>query len=92
MATFIATSSSLWREQRKKMEKVKIRNSRGKLIHIRLSENLHTRLKIRVAELKTTIQSWTVTNIRNGLQRKRKLKVPLPVKPISERGSNESKE
>ena len=55
---------------RRIMKKVKIRKRKGKLIHVRLSPKLHTRLKIRVAELQTTIQSWTVTTIRNTLRRK----------------------
>ena len=63
------------------MEKVKIRKRKGKLIHIRLSPILHTRLKIKVAELRTTIQSWTVISIRNAL-RKKKLKPKISeVKP-----------
>ena len=65
------------------MEKMKIRKRKGKLIHIRLSPILHTRLKIRVAELRTTIQSWTVTSIRNGLREKKvkKFKIKKVVKP-----------
>jgi len=63
------------------MEKVKIRKRKGKLIHIRLSENLHQRVKIRVAFLRTTIQSWTVSNIRNGLRKKKFQSKIAEVKP-----------
>lgn len=61
------------------MEKVKIRKRKEKLIHIRLSPLIHTRLKIRVAELRTTIQSWTVSSIRNGL---RKPKIQMKVSEV----------
>jgi len=52
------------------MEELQTDKRVKKLIHIRLSENLHTRLKIRVAEQRTTIQKWVVRSIRNALRRK----------------------
>jgi hypothetical protein len=45
---------------------------RGKLIHIRLSPKTHQRLKIRVAELDTTMQRYVSRTVRRSL---------LPPKP-----------
>ncbi len=45
---------------------------RGKLIHIRLSPKTHQRLKIRVAELGTTMQRYVSRTVRRSL---------LPPKP-----------
>jgi predicted HicB family RNase H-like nuclease len=50
------------------------RKRKGKMIHFRLSESLHTRLKIRVAETKTTMQSWIVRMIYNALRKMKKRK------------------
>jgi len=47
---------------------------RGKLIHIRLSPRNHQRLKIRVAELGTTMQRFVSRTVRRAL---------LPPKPKS---------
>ena len=63
------------------MAKLISEKRKEKLIHIRLSPLLHTRLKMKVAELRTTIQSWTVTTIRNGLREKKPSKVLFPIKP-----------
>ena len=62
------------------MAKLISERRKEKLIHIRVSPELHTRLKMKVAELRTTIQSWTVTNIRNGLREKKVSKLPFPIK------------
>lgn len=40
---------------------------RGKLIHIRLSPRTHQRLKIRVAELETTLQRFVSRTVRRAL-------------------------
>ena len=62
------------------MEELRISKRKGKLIHIRLSPSTHTRLKIRVAELRTTLQSWTEKTIRNALRKKIKFGKQKPLK------------
>jgi len=41
----------------------------GRMIHVRLSESVHKRLRIRVAEEDTTIQHWVADLIEQRLQR-----------------------
>ena len=43
--------------------------AKTRMIHIRLPEELHKRLRVRVAELDTTIQDWVSTLIRKVLDR-----------------------
>lgn len=43
-------------------------------IHIRLSEEVHKRLRIRAAELDTTIQDWVSATIVKELDRQEKRK------------------
>ncbi len=52
---------------------------RGKLIHIRLSPRTHQGLKIRVAELGTTMQRYVSRTVRRSLLPP-KPKTPKPVK------------
>jgi transposase-like protein len=54
------------------MKFVKFKKRRGQLIHIRLSEKLHQRVKIRTAYLKTTMQRWVVSTLRNALRKKKR--------------------
>lgn len=42
----------------------------GRMIHVRLSEETHKHLRIRVAELDTTIQDWVAVLIERELKRK----------------------
>ena len=42
--------------------------TKNRMIHIRLPENLHKRLRIRAAETDRTIQDWVVEAIRNQLK------------------------
>jgi hypothetical protein len=39
------------------------------MIHIRLPEELHKRLRVRVAELDTTIQDWVTKLVSKVLER-----------------------
>jgi hypothetical protein len=39
----------------------------GRMIHIRLPEDLHKQMRIRVAELDTTIQNWVAELVENAL-------------------------
>jgi len=45
-----------------------------RMIHIRLSKETHRRLRIRAAELDTTIQEWVADTIGRGLDRQEKRK------------------
>ena len=47
-----------------RQEKPKMR-----MIHVRIPEELHKRLRIRAAEKDTTIQDWVAALIRNELDR-----------------------
>jgi len=40
-----------------------------RMIHVRIPEELHKRLRIRAAEKDTTIQNWVAALIRNELDR-----------------------
>jgi len=55
---------------------------RGKLIHIRLSPRTHQRLKIRVAELGTTMQRYVSRTVRRSLlpPKPKTPKAPKPTK------------
>ena len=49
-------------------------NQKNRMIHIRLPEQLHKRLRVRAAETDITIQEWVVEAIRSKLDRKDKEK------------------
>lgn len=51
------------------MIKSKSENNTGRLIHIRLSEDVHRRLRIRAAELDTSIQKWVSELIEKELSK-----------------------
>ncbi len=42
------------------------------MVHVRLSEELHKRLRIRAAESDTTLQDWVTMAIQNELERQEK--------------------
>ncbi len=44
----------------------------NRMIHIRLPENLHKRLRIRAAETDRTIQDWVVQVLQSELNRQEK--------------------
>jgi len=52
------------------------RNDRNRpqtrMVHVRLSEELHKRLRIRAAESDTTLQDWVTMAIQNELERQEK--------------------
>lgn len=41
----------------------------ARMVHVRLTEELHKRLRIRAAENDTTIQDWVAIAIKNELDR-----------------------
>ncbi|HUX08007.1 MAG TPA: CopG family transcriptional regulator [Acidobacteriota bacterium] len=45
------------------------KKDKKRMIHIRLPEDIHKRLRIRVAELDTTIQDWVEKLITKVLER-----------------------
>jgi len=44
----------------------------GRMIHIRLPEEVHKRLRIKVAEEDTTIQDWVAAVVAKALERQEK--------------------
>jgi predicted HicB family RNase H-like nuclease len=50
-------------------EEKKEKHGPKRMIHIRLPEEVHKRLRIRVAELDTTIQEWVEKLITRVLER-----------------------
>jgi len=46
----------------------------GRMIHVRLPEEVHKRLRIKVAELDTTIQGWVVAVVAKQLPPQEKKK------------------
>ena len=44
----------------------------GRMIHIRVSEELHKQMRVRAAEVDTTMQDWVVNAITKALQRRQK--------------------
>ena len=45
-----------------------------RMVHVRLTEELHKRLRIRAAENDTTLQDWVATAIKNELDRQEQVK------------------
>ncbi|GAI26350.1 unnamed protein product [marine sediment metagenome] len=41
----------------------------NRMVHVRLTEELHKRLRIRAAESDMTLQDWVAMAIRKGLDR-----------------------
>ena len=52
------------------MRRKKPTQENDRMIHIRLSRETHRRLRIRAAELDTTIQEWVAATIVKELARK----------------------
>ena len=46
-----------------------MKRPRERMVHVRLLEELHKRLRIRAAENDITIQDWVATAIKNELDR-----------------------
>lgn len=44
-----------------------IEHAKSRMVHVRLTEELHKRLRIRAAENDTTLQDWVATAIKNEL-------------------------
>jgi len=51
------------------MEKRSAKTNKTRMIHVRLPEDLHRRVRIRAAESSSTIQDWVVMALGNELAR-----------------------
>ncbi|MCK6619736.1 MAG: hypothetical protein HUU32_04460 [Calditrichaceae bacterium] len=52
------------------MKKTAKKEDDQRMIHVRLTEEIHKRLRIRVAELDTSIQEWVADLITKELNKK----------------------
>ncbi len=46
-----------------------LKRPEARMVHVRLTEELHKRLRIRAAENDTTLQDWVAMAIKNELDR-----------------------
>ncbi len=51
------------------MKKDNLKRPKTRMVHVRLTEELHKRLRIRAAENDTTLQDWVAIAIENELAR-----------------------
>jgi len=56
----------------KKLPKNNNEKRDGRMIHVRLPEEVHKRLRIKVAEEDTTIQDWVAAVVAKALERQEK--------------------
>jgi plasmid stability protein len=57
------------------MEKEKAKDTKSRMIHVRLPEELHKRLRVCAAEDDTTIQDWVIRAIQDKLGRRGRRKL-----------------
>ena len=53
------------------MKETRQRKPGTRMIHVRIPESLHKRLRVRAAEEDTTLQDWVATAITNELDRRK---------------------
>ena len=51
------------------MKDTNLKRPKERMVHVRLTEELHRRLRIRAAEKDTTLQDWVAMAIENELDR-----------------------
>ena len=51
------------------MRETRQRKPNTRMIHVRITEDLHKRLRVRAAESDTTMQDWVAMAIKNELDR-----------------------
>ncbi|MFA5316488.1 MAG: toxin-antitoxin system HicB family antitoxin [Dehalococcoidales bacterium] len=51
------------------MKDANLKRPKERMVHVRLPEELHKRLRIKAAEEDTTLQDWVAMAIRNELDR-----------------------
>ncbi len=56
------------------MSRENLNRTKSRMIHVRLPEELHKKLRIRAAETDMTIQDWVVDAIKTGLKLQSKAK------------------
>jgi len=54
------------------MSRENLNQTKNRMVHIRLSEELHKKLRIRAAETDMTIQDWVVNAIKTELKQQGK--------------------
>ena len=54
------------------METSKSKDAKNRMIHVRLPENVHKKVRIRAAEMDATIQDWVLETIQRELARQDK--------------------
>ena len=54
------------------METSKSKDAKNRMIHVRLPENIHKKVRIRAAEMDATIQNWVLETIQRELARQDK--------------------
>ncbi len=54
------------------METSKSKDAKNRMIHVRLPENIHKKVRIRAAEMDETIQDWVLEAIQRELARQDK--------------------
>ena len=50
------------------METSKSKDAKNRMIHVRLPENIHKKVRIRAAEMDATIQDWVFEAIQRELE------------------------
>ena len=50
------------------MERKNSREARTRMIHVRLPETVHKKVRVRAAEAEQTIQDWVLQAIQNNLE------------------------
>lgn len=58
------------------MKKGNLNETKNRMIHIRLPEDLHKRVRIRAAETDQTIQDWVVAVLQKEINRQNKERRP----------------
>lgn len=56
------------------MKDSNLKRPKERMVHVRLPEELHKRLRIKAAEEDTTLQDWVTMAIRNELDRQNEIK------------------
>ncbi len=65
---YITSTAIYTQTERSSVTKSKRKPESGRMIHIRLTDETHKRLRVRAAELDTSIQSWVEALIEKNLK------------------------
>ena len=61
------------------MKKDNLKQAETRMVHVRLTTELHKRLRIRAAESDVTLQDWIAMAIKNELDRKEQEGAKRPI-------------